>query len=94
MTKKNRPVTEFTDEVIAAFKAADFHRLHRALGLSPWNASPLPIEIHGLGVSQEIRRLGRRMKCIVVIGSMRKRCRPSCWKLQAGPIAVKLTKRI
>ena len=27
-------------------------RLHRALGLMPWECSPLPVEIEGLGVDQ------------------------------------------
>jgi hypothetical protein len=30
-----------TDEAIAAFKAADWMGLHRALGLKPWMPSPL-----------------------------------------------------
>ncbi|RWF41843.1 MAG: hypothetical protein EOS65_10900 [Mesorhizobium sp.] len=34
---------------IAAFKANDFHALHRALGLNPWEMSPLPLDIEPLG---------------------------------------------
>jgi hypothetical protein len=40
-----------TGEAIEAFGAGDYHRLHSALGLRPWEASPLPLEVHGLGVS-------------------------------------------
>jgi hypothetical protein len=36
---------------IAAWQAADYRALHRALGLGPW-ASPLPAEITACGCSQ------------------------------------------
>jgi hypothetical protein len=40
-----------TPAAIEAFKAGDYHRLHQALGLGPWEPSPLPVEIIGaLGV--------------------------------------------
>jgi len=41
-----------TPEVIAAWKAGDESALHRALGLFPWDQSPLPREIEPLGVDQ------------------------------------------
>jgi hypothetical protein len=41
-----------TPEAIEAFRAGDYDRLHRALGLPPWHPSPLPLEVHGLGVNQ------------------------------------------
>jgi hypothetical protein len=44
---------QLTLEAIAAWKAADFHALHRALGLGPADASPLPYEITALGVSDD-----------------------------------------
>ena len=77
MTKKNRPVTEFTDEIIAAFRSADFLRLHRALGLSVWMRARCRLRSTA---SASIRASRRpiRMNCIVVTGSMHKRCRPSC----------------
>lgn len=42
-----------TPAAIDAWKAADFIALHRALGLHPWEASPLPDTIISLGVSEE-----------------------------------------
>lgn len=45
-------IRHLTPDVIAAWKAADFTALHSALGLSPWNVSPLPGEIIELGVDQ------------------------------------------
>ncbi len=44
---------KITAEAVAAWKAADYSGLHRALGLHPWEASPLPEEITSLGVSEE-----------------------------------------
>jgi hypothetical protein len=41
-----------TPEAVAAFAAGDYMRLHRALGLRPWEASPLPLEVTALGVDQ------------------------------------------
>ena len=38
---------------IAAWQAADYHALHSALGLSPWEMSPLQDTITALGVSEE-----------------------------------------
>lgn len=43
-----------TPDVIAAWLAADYMALHRALGLHPWEASPLPYTITSLGVSEEL----------------------------------------
>jgi hypothetical protein len=42
-----------TPEVVAAWQAADYRALHRALGLGPWEQSPLPREIIALGCSQD-----------------------------------------
>lgn len=41
-----------TPEAVAAYKAGDCMGLHRALGLRPWNLSPLPASISPLGVDQ------------------------------------------
>ena len=41
-----------TPEAAEAFAAGDYKRLHRALGLKPWEASPLPIDVTALGVDQ------------------------------------------
>ena len=48
---KNRD-HRITDEAVRAFLAGDFHGLHQALGLKPWEASPLPTSITALGVHQ------------------------------------------
>ncbi len=42
-----------TPEVIAAWLAADCSALHCALGLQPWESSPLPREITALGVDDD-----------------------------------------
>jgi hypothetical protein len=39
-------------EAVAAFEAGDYCALHKALGLRPWQASPLPLEVTSLGVDQ------------------------------------------
>ncbi|MEQ1952483.1 hypothetical protein [Mesorhizobium sp. CN2-181] len=39
-----------TPEAVEAFRARDFAALHLALGLGPWEASPLPASITPLGV--------------------------------------------
>lgn len=41
-----------TQDAIDAFLAGDYCALHRALGLKPWEASPLPLEVTPLGVDQ------------------------------------------
>ena len=41
-----------TPEAVEAYRAGDYMRLHRALGLMPRECSPLPVEIEGLGVDQ------------------------------------------
>ena len=41
-----------TPEAVEAYIARDFMRLHLALGLMPWECSPLPVEVEGLGVDQ------------------------------------------
>jgi hypothetical protein len=41
-----------TPEVIEAYQAGDYIRLHRALGLKPWEMSPLPTSVTSLGVSE------------------------------------------
>ena len=45
-TKRRTPkVREYTitPEAVAAFRAGDRFRLHRALGLKPWNHCPLDV---------------------------------------------------
>jgi len=39
-----------TAEAVEAFEAGDYMALHNALGLAPWEASPLPASITVLGV--------------------------------------------
>ena len=41
-----------TPEAVAAWMAADYHALHAAFGLRPWQSSPLPSCITALGVSE------------------------------------------
>ena len=50
-TSKARP-HHITAEAVEAYIAGDYMRLHRALGLMPWECSALPDEVHGLGVDQ------------------------------------------
>ena len=42
-----------TPEAIEAYQAKDYMRLHRALGLAPWECSPLPTTVTALGVDDE-----------------------------------------
>ena len=44
-----------TPEAVEAFKAGDFLALHQALGLKPWEVSPLPLNIEPLGCDQTSR---------------------------------------
>ena len=37
---------------MAAYEAGDYLALHAALGLKPWEVSPLPMRITPLGVTQ------------------------------------------
>jgi len=46
---KARP-HRITPEAVEAFRAGDYMALHHALGLAPWEASPLPASITPLGV--------------------------------------------
>lgn len=75
MTTKRKPIDRrqrlrISPEAIAAYQAEDFMRLHNALGLNPWDASPLdvgPLETcpypnsnaiaMSWGTVQELRRL-------------------------------------
>jgi hypothetical protein len=43
-------VHKITPEAIEAFEAGDYHALHQALGLKPWEHSPLPLAVTALGV--------------------------------------------
>src|SRR5215467_9016735 len=47
-----RAARRITPEAIDAWKRADFMALHRALGLMPWERSPLPREITALGLNE------------------------------------------
>lgn len=54
--KRRRPKARehrITPEAIAAFEAGDYFRLHCALNLAPYQPSPLPESINGLGVDPE-----------------------------------------
>jgi hypothetical protein len=48
-----KSVLKITPEAIGAWKRADFDALHRLLGLKPWEASPLPIEVTALGCCED-----------------------------------------
>ncbi len=50
IARTSRP--HITPAAIAAWQAADFHALHAALGLKPWERSPLPQSVSGLGVEE------------------------------------------
>lgn len=57
MATKRRPINrarrrKITPDAVEAYLAGDYHRQHAALGLMPWEGSPLPVEVHGLGVDQ------------------------------------------
>jgi hypothetical protein len=42
-----------TPDAIAAFERGDMLGLHRALQLRPWQPSPLPLAVSGLGVDDD-----------------------------------------
>lgn len=46
-------VHKVTAEAIEAWRAGDYSRLHMALGLRPWEMSPLPEDLTALGVGPE-----------------------------------------
>jgi len=46
---------QLNQAAIAAWKACDYSALHRALNLAPWERSPLPLHICGLGVDERER---------------------------------------
>jgi hypothetical protein len=48
-----RSARQITPEAIDAWKRADYSALHSALGLHPFERSPLPIEITVLGVDED-----------------------------------------
>ncbi len=56
-TKRRRTIRStkgrITAEAVEAFEAGDFHALHSALGLGPWEPSPLPESIEPLGVDPD-----------------------------------------
>jgi hypothetical protein len=41
-----------TDDAISAWRAGDYLALHRALGMKPWEPSPLPLDLTPLGCGQ------------------------------------------
>ena len=45
-------VHRIAPEAIEAFRAGDYLALHAALDLRPWEVSPLPLEVEGLGCDQ------------------------------------------
>ncbi len=42
-----------TPSAVAAYEAGDYIALHLALGLKPWQPSPLPLDVTPLGVDQD-----------------------------------------
>jgi hypothetical protein len=58
MTTKRRTLRRggrgcITPEAVAAWQACDYLALHSAFSLTPWQHSPLPVEVICLGVSQD-----------------------------------------
>lgn len=53
-TRVRRPPRgpRISPEVVAAWQAGDDRALSCALGLAPWDTSPMPLEITGLGCSE------------------------------------------
>jgi len=56
-TKRQRAIRRnagdrITEAAIAAYQARDYDALHRALGLAPWEVSPLPSSVEPLGCDQ------------------------------------------
>lgn len=52
MTTERTPIhrhsrNRITPEAVEAFRANDWSRLHRAVGLKPWEASPLRVDGNG-----------------------------------------------
>ncbi|RUU99681.1 hypothetical protein EOA60_03080 [Mesorhizobium sp. M1A.F.Ca.IN.020.06.1.1] len=53
-TPRNRDAKRrITPAAVEAFQANDYKALHRALGLKPWEMSPLPRDIEPLGCDPE-----------------------------------------
>jgi hypothetical protein len=52
-TPLKRSHRRITQAAIEAWKACDYSGLHQALGLRPWEMSPLPEELTPLGCSAE-----------------------------------------
>jgi hypothetical protein len=67
-----------TPEAIEAFRARDFLALHRALGLKPWQPSPLPASVNPLGVDPSRPPEGR----------------PGDWSADAWQLAVDLQRAL
>jgi hypothetical protein len=68
-TALRRPRHGITAEAIEAYRARDHLRLHRALGLKPWECSPLPADVEPLGVDHS----SARITCsIIMVGKKRK----------------------
>ena len=60
-------------EAIAAYRAKDCNALHQALGLRPWEASPLSVDQGpGRAVRRRMPPVGRRRRSCSV--SLRRRC--------------------
>jgi hypothetical protein len=49
---KRRGQRHITETALDAWRRCDYHALHKALGLRPWQRSPLPYEATCLGVSE------------------------------------------
>ena len=54
-TVKGR-VHRITPEAVEAYRAGDYIALHMALGLRPWEVSPLPLSVTSLGCDQSLPR--------------------------------------
>ena len=46
---------QISSAAVEAFRAGDYHGLHRVLDLRPWEASPLPVEVTVLGIDRDER---------------------------------------
>jgi len=49
---KHHTKLRVSERAALAWRRGDFHELHNALGLKPWETSPLPVAITALGVHQ------------------------------------------
>ncbi|ODS02076.1 hypothetical protein AUC71_02390 [Methyloceanibacter marginalis] len=62
LRKHKQRAHRITPDAIEAYRAHDYHALHDALGLKPWEPSPLPLHVTPLGCDQEPYPFDLRLK--------------------------------